>query len=334
MLNLFRVRSVIFGPRPHGMNGPESSRGEVVRRPPKLEGFTLLLSTAPHSKRPRLTPVCLAASLLLAGCAHTVNLLNPNSPKFEGSYASVAAQPEPARLRVVSFNVKLADDIDGAIKVLQTGELANADVVSLQEMDESGTERIARALHLNYVYYPGSIHPTRHRYFGPAILTRWPIIESRKLLMAYEAPFRHQRRTATAATINVNGSCVRVYAVHLETQMRATDRDRESQVDAVLADAAGIPCPVVVAGDFNSKGIGNYFEQKGFTWPTRDVGHTISIFSWDHIFARGLGTSQSAQAGKMVDVHGASDHQPVWATLVMEPGVGTVVSRHTSASLH
>jgi len=316
------------------MSGPEPSQGTRLAAHTNWKGLTLLLSTAPHSKRLRLTSAGLVTGLLLAGCAHTVNLLNPDSPKFEGSYASAAATPEPSRLRVVSFNVKLADDIDGAIKVLQTGELANADVLSLQEMDESGTQRIAQALHLNYVYYPGSIHPTRHRYFGPAILTRWPIVESRKVLMPYEAPFRHQRRTATAATINVDGSCVRVYAVHLETQMRATDRDREGQVDAVLADAAGIPCPVVVAGDFNSKGIGNYFEQKGFTWPTRDVGHTLSIFSWDHIFARGLGTSQSAQAGRMADVHGASDHQPVWATLVMEPGAGTVVSRHTSTSLH
>ena len=193
------------------MSGPEK-HGRRPNRPHELEGFTLFLSTAPSPNRPRLTPVSLVASLLLAGCAHTVNLLNPTTPKFEGSYAPAAARPEPTRLRVVSFNVKLADDIAGAIKVLQTGELANADVVALQEMDDSGTERIARALHLNYVYYPGSIHPTRNRYFGPAILTRWPIVESRKLLLPYEAPFRHQRRTATAATINVNGSCVRVYA--------------------------------------------------------------------------------------------------------------------------
>jgi endonuclease/exonuclease/phosphatase family metal-dependent hydrolase len=258
------------------------------------------------------------AAVLLAGCAHTVNLLNPLTPKFEGHFAPAQTQPsQPTEVKVVSFNIKLADQIDRAIAVLQTEALAGADVISLQEMDEAGTQKIAEALHLNYVYYPGSIHPTRHRYFGPAILTRWPIVESEKVLLPYEAPVRHQRRTATAATLDIAGSCIRVYAVHLETQARATPRDRERQVDAVLRDASHTNCPVVIAGDFNSKGIGNYLEQKGYIWPTRDVGHTISWFSWDHIFAKGLSSPDSAAAGKVGDVHGASDHRPVWASLVM-----------------
>jgi endonuclease/exonuclease/phosphatase family metal-dependent hydrolase len=270
---------------------------------------------------PRKTPAGLAvaaAALLLAGCAHTVNLLNSASPKFEGAYARPIPSTVAAnRIRVVSFNIKLADRIEPAIEVLRSPELANADVISLQEMDDSGTDRIARALGLNYVYYPGSIHPTRHRYFGPAILTRWPILDSQKILLPHEAPMRHQRRTATAATIQIRGQCLRVYAVHLETQMRATDRDREDQVDAILSDAGHTRCPVVVAGDFNSKQIGSYFERKGFSWPTRDVGHTITWFSWDHIFVRGLALADSMSAGKVAEVHGASDHRPVWANLIL-----------------
>ncbi|MEO6058165.1 MAG: hypothetical protein ABIQ49_15180 [Gemmatimonadales bacterium] len=39
-------------------------------------------------------------------------------------------------------------------------------------------DRIARALDLNYVYYPGAIHPTEHQYFGPADLSPWPIVRS------------------------------------------------------------------------------------------------------------------------------------------------------------
>ncbi len=108
-----------------------------------------------------------------------------------------------SRMRVVSFNIKLADRIDAAIEVLGSDSLRDADIISLQEMDESGTERIARALHLNYIYYPGSIHPTRNRYFGPAILSRWPIEKSWKLTLPYEAPIRRQRRNATAAIVNV-----------------------------------------------------------------------------------------------------------------------------------
>jgi endonuclease/exonuclease/phosphatase family metal-dependent hydrolase len=272
-----------------------------------------------------------AATLMLPACAPTVNLLNPTSPKFEGSYARPIASTADTgtRIRVVSFNIKLADRIERAIKVLRSDELRDADIVSLQEMDETGVDRIARALGLNYVYYPGSIHPVRHRYFGPAILTRWPIEGTRKVILPHEAPVRHQRRNATAATINMRGRCVRVYAVHLETQLRATPREREGQANAILADAAGTSCPVVVAGDFNSKEIGKYFEKKGYAWPTKSVGKTISFFSWDHIFVRGLGSPDSARAGQVREVHGASDHHPVWASLILtgEAGSGEAGTR-------
>jgi endonuclease/exonuclease/phosphatase family metal-dependent hydrolase len=193
-------------------------------------------------------------------------------------------------------------------------------VISLQEMDDAGVERIARALRLNYIYYPGSIHPTRHRYYGPAILTRWPIIDSRKLILPHEGWGRRQRRNATAATIQVRGSCVRVYAVHLETQLKASFRQREEQIDVVLADAATTPCPVVIAGDFNSRGIGRYLERKGFAWPTEHVGSTITVFSWDHIFTRGLALPDSAVAGKVREIHGASDHRPVWVKAQLGSG--------------
>jgi endonuclease/exonuclease/phosphatase family metal-dependent hydrolase len=267
----------------------------------------------------------------LSACAPTVNLLNPTSPRFEGSYApSAMVQPASAAipLRVVSFNIKLADRIGPAIEVLQSEPLRNADVISLQEMDEAGVERIARALHLNYVYYPGSIHPARQRYFGPAILTRWPIQESRKLILPHEGWGRHQRRNATAATINVRGSCLRVYAVHLETQLKASPKDREDQADVILGDAATTSCPAVIAGDFNSKGIGRYFQKMGFGWPTEHVGRTISIFSWDHIFVRGAVLPDSAAAGKVREVRGASDHFPIWASLMLPGGHTTTASVH------
>jgi endonuclease/exonuclease/phosphatase family metal-dependent hydrolase len=273
----------------------------------------------------------LAALTVLAACAPTVNLLNPTSPTFEGEYALATATPvhsDTTRLKVVSFNIKLADRIGPAIEVLQDSALHDADVLSLQEMDDTGVEQIARALKLNYIYYPGAIHPTRERYFGPAILTRWPITETRKLILPHEAWGRRQRRDVTAATIMVRGSCLRVYAVHLETQLKATSRQREDQVDVVLADAATTTCPVVIAGDFNSKGIGKYLEQKGFAWPTENVGKTIAVFSWDHIFARGLALPDSSAAGKVQQVHGASDHRPVWATLLLtEPYTRTALSQ-------
>jgi endonuclease/exonuclease/phosphatase family metal-dependent hydrolase len=259
------------------------------------------------------------AAATLVSCTPTINLLNPVSPKFHGAYAPVRAERPRSistPIRVVSFNIKLADHIDSAIAVLGNAPLSTADIISLQEMDESGTERIARALKLNYIYYPGSIHPSRQRYFGPAILSRWPIEKTWKLTLPYEAPIRRQRRNATAAVVNVAGTRVWIYAVHLETQLRASDHTREQQAAAVLADAEQASGPVVIAGDFNSWWIGKYFERRGFVWTTKNVGRTISFFSWDHIFVRGVARTP-VDAGTVRQIRGASDHRPVWASIVL-----------------
>ena len=88
-------------------------------------------------------------------------------------------------IRIVAFNIKLGRRIDRAVKVLRSDSLRDADILALEEMDDAGVDRIARALRLNYVYYPGSIHPTDHRYFGPAVLSRWPIERSWKLFLPH-----------------------------------------------------------------------------------------------------------------------------------------------------
>jgi endonuclease/exonuclease/phosphatase family metal-dependent hydrolase len=265
----------------------------------------------------------LAATAVIAACAPTINLLNPSSPRFSGEYAKPISESAAApRLRIVTFNIKLARRIDRAIEVLRSDSLRDADIIALEEMDDAGVDRIARALRLNYVYYPGSIHPTDHKYFGPAILSRWPIEQSWKLLLPHEGRIRHQRRTATAALLRVGGQPVRVYAVHLETPFRVSDAAREDQVRAVLSDASGFEGPVVIAGDFNSYGVGPVLVRHGYRWLTARVGPSISYFSWDHIFVRHLSRARPASAGVVREVRGASDHHPVWAVAALEDGGG------------
>jgi endonuclease/exonuclease/phosphatase (EEP) superfamily protein YafD len=248
--------------------------------------------------------------LLAAGCTRTTNLLNPGSPGFFGSYAAAAESAGSGELRIVTFNIKLGRSIDRSIQVLKNDTLAGADIIALEEMDELGVERIARALKLNYAYYPGSIHPIDQRYFGPALLSRWPIERSWKVLLPHEGRIRHQRRTATAAILRIGDRPVLAYAVHLETQLKISEGGRRDQVQALLDDAAGFTGPTIIAGDFNSEGIGPFLMSRGYRWLTARVGPSIAFFSWDHIFARNL---QPKRAGVVHGVHGASDHRPVWA---------------------
>jgi endonuclease/exonuclease/phosphatase (EEP) superfamily protein YafD len=255
---------------------------------------------------------------VLAGCTHTTNLLNPSTPGFFGSYAEASASyaeaspsagPGATEVRIVTFNIKLGRAVDRAVQVLSGDSLRGADVIALQEMDEVGVERIARAMRLNYAYYPGSIHPTDNRYFGPALLSRWPIERSWKLLLPHEGKFRRQRRTATAAVLRIGSARVLAYAIHLEPQIKISESDRRDQVLTIVRDAAKFDGPVVLAGDFNSEGIGPVLVDQGYRWASSRVGPSITIFAWDHIFVRGL---VPERAGLVRRVRGASDHKPVW----------------------
>ena len=220
---------------------------------------------------------------------------------------------------MVTLNLKYSRRTATAIQLLREVEaLRHADVVALQEMDDSGTEAIARALALNYVYYPGAVHPKTRKNFGNAILTPWPITADSKLLLPHPGRFRKMVRIAVAATIRIRDVPVRCYSVHLETPLAVNADQRRDQVKAVVDDAQPFP-RVIVAGDFNNEAIvARLFQEAGYHWITRDVGDTISHWAWDHIFARGLRLRDFASVGALAEKRDVSDHKPVWAELVLE----------------
>jgi endonuclease/exonuclease/phosphatase family metal-dependent hydrolase len=257
----------------------------------------------------------LALGLVLGSCAPATYLPSLSGPLFEGHYAPRTPPPgsPDSSIRVVTFNIRFALEIDRAIEVLRSDSLRGADILALQEMDEAGAERIARELGYDYAFYPAVIHPTSGRYFGPAVLSRWPIERSWKVLLPHAGWTRGQRRTATAAVLRVRNTRVLAYAVHLETPVQLSESKRRDQATAVLDDAADFRGPVVIAGDFNSEGVGQLIARRGYLWLTRRVGPTVAWFSWDHVFVRGLAPARPRSAGVVRDVHGASDHHPVWA---------------------
>jgi endonuclease/exonuclease/phosphatase (EEP) superfamily protein YafD len=256
--------------------------------------------------------------LVLGSCSPAVNLLGPG-PRFQGHYAPepTAAASSTSPIRIVTFNIRFAREIERAIEVLGDDSLRGADILALQEMDETGAERIARTLGYDYAFYPAVIHPTSGRYFGPALFSRWPIERSWKVVLPHGGWTRGQRRTATAAVLRVGSTRVLAYALHLETPVQISDAERRDQALAVLDDAADFPGPIVIAGDFNSEGIGLLLARKGYVWLTRRIGPTVAWFSWDHVFVRGLAPSRPRSAGVVHDVRGASDHRPVWAVALI-----------------
>jgi endonuclease/exonuclease/phosphatase family metal-dependent hydrolase len=261
------------------------------------------------------TLLAVTAGVPLFACAHTINYSSPSGPRYAGHHA--VPDPDPV-LRVVTFNVKWGKQVDRVVELLrETPSLRDADLVFLQEMGPEGVERIAGALGYDYVYYPAVHHPVARQDFGDAILTRWPIAEDRKIVLPERNRFRNMQRIAVAATVTVAGTPVRVYCVHLETPAGIEAPQRRHQAETVLADAAPFP-RVIVAGDFNNRNqVGPLFTRAGYTWLTERVGHTISVFSWDHIFVRGLALRAPGRVGVQKETRGASDHHPVWAELTL-----------------
>ena len=276
------------------------------------------------------------AALLLAtsglGCATAVNYLDPGGPVYTYPREAPAPGrgPSDAPLRVVTFNIAYAVEIDRAIEVLRgTEPLRNPDVLALQEMDAPGTERIARALGMNAVYFPSGVHPKHGRDFGCAVLSPWPLEAPGKLVLPHGARVSGLRRSATSAVVVRGTERVRVYSVHLPSPLAISGGSRREQLRVLAADAASAEGPVVVAGDFNSHDKVEELAKAGFVWLTRDVGSTarfsllgvgLAGLAYDHVLARGLRRAPGADAvGVVADNRGASDHRPVWAVLIPEP---------------
>jgi len=203
------------------------------------------------------------------------------------------------------------EKIDRALEVIRgNGELQDADILLLQEMDAAGAERTAAALGMGWVYYPATL---RHgRGFGNAILSRWPIEADKKLLLPHHSIFGGTRRIATVATVQVEDTDVRVYSVHLATPTNQTWSDRVDQMEAVLEDASPYAY-VVIGGDLNSGSIAEHGLWDGFTWLTQAGPRTTWFARVDHILTKGFVPPASEVSGTISDNHGASDHLPVWA---------------------
>jgi endonuclease/exonuclease/phosphatase family metal-dependent hydrolase len=258
--------------------------------------------------------IALGLALVAGGCATAHNYRDPGGPRFVGQHAADA--PPGSDLHVVTFNIAHAHRIPEAIAILRTqASLRDMDVLALQEMDAPGVQAIAKAMGLNYVYYPASRGPEEERDMGEALLSPWPIEESWKVPLPHDTRVIHRSRVAVGARIRVDGRAVRAYSVHFGSPWGMGGGGRRDQAKAVLADALASPDPVVIAGDFNGKGVSRVFESAGFLWVTRDVGRTVGPFSFDHIVARGLTAAPSRAAGVVREAKGASDHRPVWARL-------------------
>ena len=215
-------------------------------------------------------------------------------------------------MRVVTYNLQHAIRIDRALEVIRSEpDLSAADVMSLQETDRAAVDRVADALGMHAAWYPAAIHRRTGRHFAPAVLSRWPIIEHRLVELPHPGLHGLLRVAVHARIERGAGNILDFVAVHFGTMREILPAQQAAQARVVLDAVADQSGPLIVAGDLNRMGLGRVFERGGFNWVTRKVGRTHHVWSFDHVFTRGL-RSHGARSGSVRAALQASDHRAVW----------------------
>jgi endonuclease/exonuclease/phosphatase family metal-dependent hydrolase len=260
----------------------------------------------------------------------------------------------PSSLRIVDWNIDRGLQLQAVIDFLVN---TKADILILQELDLNArrthylniTDEIGRKLQMNYVFgreFQELVQGSKASpaYHGQAILAKWPISNSRLIRFSRQShfwqphwfvpniePFQERLggRIALVAEVNVAGSRVVVYNLHLES--KGSDELRFSQVEEVLSDAARQDpgCQVVIAGDFNLDASKDHaasaFATAGFqdavaaprtpTTPSRGLLEPGRRIDW--AFVRGPIRAASGRVHNQVK---ASDHYPISFTLTASRG--------------
>ncbi|OLP48782.1 endonuclease/exonuclease/phosphatase family protein [Allorhizobium taibaishanense] len=207
-------------------------------------------------------------------------------------------------MRFVSYNIQYGMGLDGKFDPIRiAANIENADVIALQEVTRGSPANGGADLpeifanhfpDYHWVYGPAcDLHASSalikgrrvdKRYqFGNMILSRWPILANRMLLLPRTRTFEklNTQRAATEAVIDAPGGPLRVYSVHLDhvapseriTQIRYL---KERAINFIQEGGAitggeefGLPQPplpedFLLLGDFNMQpGSLEYVEMTG-----------------------------------------------------------------------
>ena len=242
----------------------------------------------------------------------------PRTPVHE---PSALHQP----LRVMSINVLVTnrrhDDVVAAV------ERERPDILSLQEVSRGWNPAVERlAVHLPHV----APADWRTQPSDSILLSRFPISESRVVV----PPGQYWAYAHVEATLQVNGTPIRVFAVHPPYPMAAwLTATRQIHLDYYARVSAATDIPHLIVGDFNItpysprfrallRDGGLRYVHLGWgwprSWPSASQGRLqryVRGFPIDHILTSRHFSVVSARSVEDV----GSDHYPVVADLLFRP---------------
>ena len=240
----------------------------------------------------------------------------------QGVHGGSGSDEIVSSIRVVTWNIQFGVEVAAAADALMhTDELRSADIVLLQEMDEVGTETIARSVGLNHVFASSGVHTRTGRHFGNAVLSKWPLRDPEVVLLSHRSAVQGQNRIAVRATVSLDAIDVDACSVHTEVPSLSPPKRRRQFEEIATATERWVPDRLIVGGDFNTltkRGAALVSERMlriGAARVSAGAGSTLRRggreFVLDHIFARSL---TPLGCGVVSDVN-ASDHRPLWVQL-------------------
>lgn len=159
------------------------------------------------------------------------------------------ASPWP--LTIATYNIHAAVGTDGRFspaRVVRVLREINADIIALQEVPLGGSHW-PNVLHLlqqavRQIAVDGYTYSVGGRRFGNAILSRYPILRTRRIDISFGS---REPRAALDADIYCHGHALRVIATHLG--LRAAER--RAQISKLLQAFDTDQMPVILLGDVN-----------------------------------------------------------------------------------
>ena len=319
-----------------------------------------------HTPRSFLAGLGVAASI---GCLMTGGQAAPRAMADEQ-----VPQASPRTLRVMTYNIKHGQtnasctqppripgqppfpdcnlDLQASIDVMR----AHApDIVGVQEVDRfwarSGSvdepALLAAGLGMDHYCYAPNLdhapdsHATVQHQYGTVIISRFPILDCRNLLLPRAGT--GEQRGLTRALINVEGVPLQFYNTHLHT----TATDRLLQTAAVAAEIDSAPAgSKVLVGDFNAiptaaemtpiyarlldawleAGVAEPDNPEGYTSSARLEGNPTRRI--DYVFVSPQVAVTQAYVPIDAQTRLAADHYPVVADITV-PGSEVGIGRKT-----
>jgi endonuclease/exonuclease/phosphatase family metal-dependent hydrolase len=247
--------------------------------------------------------------------------------------AAGAEAGEPLKLKVATYNIHGCIGRDGKLdlpRITRVLKVAAPDVVALNEVyrySDGATqdEELARQMGPGWQSVFGKTIRKPTADYGNAIMTRLPIVSS-EVWVLDEFP-KQERRGLLRVTVRKGNTLIHVFCTHMGLSGVMRQKNAAQMLQIMGKFTTG---PAILMGDFNevppAAGL-DLIAKAGFTdaWRTYGLlgGKTFpsrpALRRLDYIWLSPGLAAETCYVGVFDDARVASDHRPVFASLVNSP---------------